>query len=82
MSPLQHAVHALGQPGEQPLEAAAPEELLHSLLGEQRLAGQLPLHGFGDVAQEGLHNVRVVHGCEPPRCHPRSGKLSRVVAAG
>ncbi|MCW5637427.1 MAG: phenylacetate--CoA ligase family protein [Rubrivivax sp.] len=34
------------------------------------------------LAQEGLHNVRVVHGCEPPRCHPRSGKLSRVVAAG
>ena len=57
MGPLQHAVQALGQPGQQPLDAAAPEDLLHTLLGEQRMAGQLPLHGFGDVAQDQLHKA-------------------------
>lgn len=34
------------------------------------------------LAEQGLANVRVVRGREPPRCHAHSGKLSRVLALG
>jgi exodeoxyribonuclease V gamma subunit len=53
IEPLQHAVDQLGHGGGG-LNLHEPAQLLQQLLQAQSLAGQLPLHGFGAVAQEKL----------------------------
>ena len=57
IDPLQHAIDAMGQADAVDLGSADPSELLQALLNDQRLAGQLPLHGFGEVAQTQLRQT-------------------------